>query len=80
MGAEKAVNEAGLEEAAARPALRSAASGPCSEDPMEGALGQSMGLGLGTECWEENTLKRADRAWGGWPERINRPRREGAVT
>lgn len=74
------MDEAGWGEAAARPALRSAAGGPCSEDPMEGALGQHMGLGLGTECWTENTLKRADRAWGGWPERISRPRREGAVT
>lgn len=47
---------------------------------MEGALGQHVGLGLGAECWKENTLKKADRAWGGWPERINCPRRERAVT
>lgn len=37
------------------------------------------GLGLGVEGWKENTLQRAELAWGG-EARKNHPRREGTVT
>lgn len=69
MGAEVAVDEAG-QGVGSHSASGSALGGRCSEDPMEGALGQRVGLGLGTECQKESTLERADQAWGWWPERI----------
>ena len=71
MRAEEAVDEAGRGgEATARPLCAQRPAGGAQRSPWRGALGQPVGLGLGTERWKGSTLERADQAWGVWPERI----------